>query len=220
MGHRALVAYERPDGSYNLHYSHWGACNLRLKHDITPETPFGGDRAEETHQLLCRTLRTSTDEQAVSRYVRKANLLASMVNHDPMAIGLTKDEIVTEYLDFLHHEAFFEVAQDFEVTAYRTHWFGLTYDCETVTDAPTVGNGALRTVRWVDCEPVGDGAVRGEFRALKDVVGDMVDRGVFTPDEAQQYLQRKLGEWVRDRRDLIIRMADRRTSPGRASDSR
>jgi hypothetical protein len=29
MGHRALVAYERTDGQYTLHYSHWGAANLR-----------------------------------------------------------------------------------------------------------------------------------------------------------------------------------------------
>jgi hypothetical protein len=42
MGHRALVAYERTDGTYNLHYSHWGGCDLRLKHTITqyPATPM------------------------------------------------------------------------------------------------------------------------------------------------------------------------------------
>ncbi|MFC6771328.1 DUF6735 family protein [Halorubrum pallidum] len=28
MGHRALVAYERTDGQYTLHYSHWGAAAL------------------------------------------------------------------------------------------------------------------------------------------------------------------------------------------------
>jgi len=42
MAHRALVAYERPDGRYNLHYSHEGAYELRLATDITAETPFGG----------------------------------------------------------------------------------------------------------------------------------------------------------------------------------
>lgn len=30
MGHRALVAYEQPDGRYQVHYSHWGAADLRL----------------------------------------------------------------------------------------------------------------------------------------------------------------------------------------------
>ena len=43
MGHRALVAYERTDGQYTLHYSHWGAANLKLKHRISAESPFGGD---------------------------------------------------------------------------------------------------------------------------------------------------------------------------------
>jgi len=42
MAHRALVAYERPDGRYNMHYSHEGAYELRLATDITAETPFGG----------------------------------------------------------------------------------------------------------------------------------------------------------------------------------
>ncbi|ELZ32433.1 hypothetical protein C474_06407 [Halogeometricum pallidum JCM 14848] len=42
MGHRALIAYERIDGTYTLHYSHWGAANLKLKHRITAETPFSG----------------------------------------------------------------------------------------------------------------------------------------------------------------------------------
>jgi len=32
------------------------------------------------------------------------------------------------------------------VTAYRTLWFGLQYDSETVEQGETVGNGALATV--------------------------------------------------------------------------
>ena len=44
----------------------------------------------------------------------------------------------------------------------------------------------------------------------------VVRHDAITPEQAQQYLQRKLGEWVRNRRDLIIRMADRRTTPTRA----
>lgn len=48
MGHRALIAYERPDSTYNVHYSHWGAIHLRLKRAITEETPFGGDKPDQT----------------------------------------------------------------------------------------------------------------------------------------------------------------------------
>jgi hypothetical protein len=40
MGHRALVAYERPDGRYDVHYSHWGGENLSLGARISRETPL------------------------------------------------------------------------------------------------------------------------------------------------------------------------------------
>ena len=54
MGHRAVVAYERTDGQYTLHYSHWGAANLKLKHQISAESPFGGDDTDSkwAKQLL------------------------------------------------------------------------------------------------------------------------------------------------------------------------
>ena len=54
MGHRALAAYERTDGQYTLHYSHWGAASLKLKHRISAESPFGGEDTDSkwAKQLL------------------------------------------------------------------------------------------------------------------------------------------------------------------------
>ncbi|MFY4815959.1 DUF6735 family protein, partial [Haloarcula sp. AONF1] len=103
-----------------------------------------------------------------------------------------------------NHEAFFGVTTTCGVTANRTQWFGLQYGSETVGQGKTFGNGALATVRWYDGEPVGDGHLKGQFRALKDVVGDMVDKGVFTQSTARQYLKQKLGEWVGKRQELRI----------------
>ncbi len=40
MGHRALVAYRRPDHRYDLRYSHWGGEHLSLASRITRETPL------------------------------------------------------------------------------------------------------------------------------------------------------------------------------------
>ncbi|WP_207587701.1 DUF6735 family protein [Halomontanus rarus] len=40
MGHRALVAYERPDRLYDLRYSHWGGDELALATSLTRETPL------------------------------------------------------------------------------------------------------------------------------------------------------------------------------------
>jgi len=97
------------------------------------------------------------------------------------------------------------VSTTFEVTAYRTLWFGLQYDSETIEQGETVGNGVLATVRWYDGKPVGDGHLQGQFAALKDVVGDMIDKGVFTPSTARQYLKRKLAERVGDRLSYAFR---------------
>ena len=129
---------------------------------------------------------------------------STVVEPKSRATGLTLDEIVADHLDYLHHEAFFVVSSTFEVTAYRTLWFGLQYDSETIEQGETVGSGALATVRWYDGEPVGDGHLQGQFAALKDVVGDMLDKGVFTPSTASQYLKRKLAERVGDRQELLI----------------
>ena len=72
---------------------------------------------------------------------------STVVKPKSRATGLTLDEMVADYLDYLHHEAFFVVSPTFEVTAYRTLWFGLQYESETVEQGETVGNGALATVR-------------------------------------------------------------------------
>jgi len=205
MGHRALVAYERTDGQYTLHYSHWGAANLKLKHRISAESPFGGDDTDPTwaKQLLAE-LADGLEVDAVDGYLADEDRPSTVVEPKPRATGLTLDEIVADHLDYLHHEAFYVVSTTFEVTAYRTLWFGLQYDSETVEQGETVGNGALATVRWYDGEPVGDGHLQGQFAALKDVVGDMLDKGVFTPSTARQYLKRKLAERVGDRQELLI----------------
>ena len=154
MGHRALVAYERTDGQYTLHYSHWGAADLKLKDRITAETPFGGEDTDSkwAEQLLAE-LADGLETDAVDGYLAGEDRPSTVVEPKPRATGLTLDEIVADHLDYLHHEAFFVVSTTFEVTVYRTLWFGLQYDSETVEQEETVGNGALATVRWYDGEP-------------------------------------------------------------------
>jgi len=205
MGHRALVAYERTDGQYTLHYSHWGAANLKLKHQISAESPFGGDDTDSkwAKQLLAE-LADGLEADAVGGDLVDEDRPSTVVEPKPRATGLTLEEIIADHLDYLHHEAFYVVTPTFEVTAYRTLWFGLQYDSETVEQGETVGNGALATVRWYDGEPVGDGHLQGQFQALKDVAGDMLDKGVFTQSTARQYLKQKLGEWVGERQELRI----------------
>jgi hypothetical protein len=51
--------------------------------------------------------------------------------------------------------------------------------------SPLLPFASLATVRWHDGESVGDGHRKGQFRALKDVGGDMIDKGVFTQSTAR-----------------------------------
>jgi len=205
MGHRALIAYERPDSLYNIHYTHWGGLHLRLKGQITRKTPFGSEKPDENSQRLFEALIEAYDDETVSQLVGEAGVVPTQIDHDPLALAISLESVLTEYLDYLHHEAIYVVERDFEVMAYRTHWFGLQYDSQRISGDPTIGNGALRTVRWYNGEPVGDGYAQGEFRALKQVVGDLCDREVFTPGEAREYLATMLSRWADDRSELIIK---------------
>lgn len=203
MGHCALIAYERPDSLYNLHYSHWGARNLKLKHAITAEIPFGSAIPASDAQACFDALRTVEDADTARQIAANVGLDAAQVEYEPRAVAVSLQTILEDYLDFRYHEAFYIVDRAFEVTAYRTHWAGLQDVCETVTDAPTIGNGVLRTVRWRDGEPVGDGHATCQFRGLKAAVGDMVDWGVLTPETARDYLLLKFKELTPEDQTLL-----------------
>lgn len=56
-----------------------------------------------------------------------------------VADGVTFDEIIANYLESLHHEAFYIVSPAFEVIAYRTLWVGLQYDSKTANHGETIG---------------------------------------------------------------------------------
>lgn len=186
MGHRALVAYERTDGTYNLHYSHWDGATLRLKHRITEETPFGEGSATEHARETYRS-RIHGGQRSAPNEDNPNGLYE--VRTQPETTGVTFREALVDHLDYQHHEAFYTVDREFDVTAYRTLWFGLQFESNTVETHPYVGFGAIRTVRWYDGEPVDDGYVRGEFAGMKRIIGKMVDRGVFDDRTALEYLK-------------------------------
>lgn len=138
MGHRALIASERPDGLYNCHYAHWGALHLRLKHEITPRTPFGGtDVDSQWARNLFEQLIEGAPDADLEGYLSEENPPSTTVDPVPRVRELTLEVIITEQLYFLHHEAFYEMTSEFEITPYLVLWFGLTYHAESVDEAPT-----------------------------------------------------------------------------------
>lgn len=141
-GDRALVAYERPDGQYNLHYSYRGVKNLQVTQVLTLGTPFGEYTSEnEWTNHVYEFLQTATDAE-IPTPGRGESRTPTRVRVEPCAVGVTLEEIRREYLDYLAHEAFYVVRCDdwqLRVAAYRVFWFGLADVAMTARRAPTVG---------------------------------------------------------------------------------
>jgi|AntDeeMinimDraft_5_1070356.scaffolds.fasta_scaffold00523_16 hypothetical protein len=102
------------------------------------------------------------------------------------------------------HETFYVDTQDFKVTTHQTHWLGLGYDSEAVEASETTGNGVLQSVSWKDGEPLQEEYSRSQFQALKDVVGDRVDDGELTLEEARSYMVKKLQTWSCEETAVIV----------------
>ncbi|PSQ48623.1 hypothetical protein BRD15_04970 [Halobacteriales archaeon SW_6_65_15] len=126
------------------------------------------------------------------------------VDPEPVATDLTLAEIAANHLDFLHHEAFYRVSTDYEVTAFHVLWFGLEADSETVERSETVGHGAL-----VEAVPEGANYLRGWFRGTKSVVGDAHDgtgplcEANLSRDDAVEYLAERVETWAADREVIL-----------------
>lgn len=54
MAHRALVAYERPDGRYDVHTSRLGGLDCRLARTISPVDPYAGGDVDSEPNVVAR----------------------------------------------------------------------------------------------------------------------------------------------------------------------
>jgi hypothetical protein len=93
VGHRALVAYERPTGGYTVRYSQWGAHGYRLLDTITASTPLGGRRGDGD--------------------------AAPCVRAEPIEVVADLEAFAATSVDPLTHEAAFVVTEGFDVRAYE-----------------------------------------------------------------------------------------------------
>ncbi|ODR79618.1 hypothetical protein BG842_13825 [Haladaptatus sp. W1] len=126
VGHRALVVYERPDGRYDRHYAHWGAADLELRHGITPETPFAGNRPS-----------------------RIGERWTPAIDPTPRDTALAFEDAAT--FDYRAFEAFYVVSLTWLVAAYLPLWFGATADADVHAGALVAVESerdAARVRRW------------------------------------------------------------------------
>lgn len=134
MGHRAIVAYERPPAQdharveadtadtprgrpvrYTVRYSHWGAHDYRIRDAITARTPFGRD---PTTTDAFRT-RTGPGPGA-------STTTEPLVERRPIGTADDVPDIAQTYVDPVVHEAVFTVTPRYDVTVL--HPLSLDWD--------------------------------------------------------------------------------------------
>lgn len=182
MGHRALVAYRRDADSLDSE----DAADVNSSdagYDLHRSHWGGADFA-----LL----------DAVSAAEPYAADTQFAVDPQPVATDRSLADAAANHLDFLHHEAFYRVDPEYEVTAYHVLWFGLEADAGAVERSETVGHGAL-----VEAHPDDSDYLRGWFRGVKEVVGEMVDRGALAPAAASEVLAERAETWADDREVIV-----------------
>jgi hypothetical protein len=55
VAHRALVAYERAEGRYDVHTSRWGGLDCRLSRAITPTDPYANGSVDPVPRVVSRS---------------------------------------------------------------------------------------------------------------------------------------------------------------------
>ena len=180
MGHRAVVAYERDDGLFDVRYSHWGSHDLKLRNDIAEETPLGGDAEEYEPEFITAMLaeleehidEADDDVEVSGALVGKQD--STPVEPEVEAKGITIAE-VCEYVDEsnFHAEAMYVVTREFDVRAFKPLY------------VPFDGRGSLLVEpRWVGEDPVSNDFDRGWFKGMVSELATFVDDGVLTEAEA------------------------------------
>lgn len=149
MGHRALVAYERPDRLYDLRHSHWGGADLELVDRLGERTPLAG----------------------------------GAVDPEVVADSVSRERILTDFLDPRRYEALYLVEVDGGVNPYRVAWLGWDGD-----DDRPAGRGAIVGVAPGE----NDREFRIWFRATKTVLGDLIESGRLGRREARPYLEKRV----------------------------
>jgi hypothetical protein len=191
VGHRALVAVERHDGTYDLRYSHWGALDgPRVAGDGPDGAETGGTRSWPRDLLE----RMGVVDADVRGRVRAPERVA--VDPEPLAVGITFDELIGEYLDVLVHEAVIVVPWSGTVRPFLPLSLGLD-------PVPPVEQGVL-----VEVDPVDYAADVARFRGWIDgsraALATVVDRGLLDRSTAYSLLGDELLGYASDDREVLF----------------
>jgi hypothetical protein len=201
VGHRALVAYARSDGRYDLHRSQWGGLDAALADRITERTPLGrisppasdsGSDARPDHVAAAvGTLRALLSELGVTAsggWLDRSKT-DPPVDPEPLTVGVALGDIAS-HVDLRGLDLVFVVGTDWQVTTYLPVPFALP------AAGPSDGGGALLAVGPGECDRE---CLRRAVAAVRAVLDDATEHGDLSATRAAGYIERRVREWGRDR---------------------
>lgn len=166
MGHRALVGYEKADGTVESHYSHWGAMNLMLRAPLRagalPDDEYEfTDTAGDT-----RSFGNKVDTDQYAEPAADIREFIGMVDYD------------------LDEAVYIVPSEDPEGTvAYRP----ISYRFDARAEASNRHEGVLLSPRWYEGEAI-DAGLLGRAKGMKLVLDDFLKYGQITHQEAKRTL--------------------------------
>ncbi|SDF89919.1 DUF6735 family protein [Halorientalis regularis] len=174
VGQRALVAYERTDSRYDLHYAHWGAHEWLLAASLAAIRP--GSRFGPTDGTGSLT----------------------GVDPDPLATDRSFEDLLTSHVDWQTYDACYVVAADGTVQPYLAAWFGLPgHDTVRPRDGALVGVDPDRV------EPDGE-FLRGRVAGLKAATLAMVRADRLPLATARSFLASEVRSWHAEGRTVHL----------------
>jgi hypothetical protein len=174
VGQRALVAYERTNGRYDLHYAHWGAHEWHLATALAAIRPDGP--AEPT---------ANTDHPAG-------------VDPAPLATDRAFADLLETNVDWQTYDACYVVAADGAVQPYLLAWFGLPgHDTVRPRDGALVGVDPDRV------EADGE-FLRGRVAGLKAATLAMVRADRLSLATARSFLASEVQSWHAEERTVHL----------------
>jgi hypothetical protein len=174
VGQRALVAYERTDGRYDIHYAHWGAHRWRLAASLAAVRP--GDRFDSGDGTGPRP----------------------GVDPEPLATDQRFSDLLTTHVDWQTYDACYVVATDGPVQPYLAAWFGLPGH-----DTVRPRDGALVGVHSDRVEADGE-FLRGRVAGLKAATLAMVRNDRLPLAAARSFLAGEVQSWHAEDRTVHL----------------
>lgn len=191
MGHRALVAYGREDGSFDVYYSHWGGADLAVAGRL------GGPAA---------------DPVAEEPLAERADFATVVGRHlDPLvheALFVLDDEprvYRTLWLDLgAPADAFADASTEASADSSADSSADASADATatasadaSVASANSSADGLLVAVDWTD--PCDDERVRAWFAGARAVAVACQEREALTRTVAATVVEQSLRDWADDR---------------------